>query len=340
MLKAILFKSERRLQAFKEKLGKYGAETTVLDFEKDDWVHFDYSDVDIVIYFPSFKYSSDHPLALFEAHDNLMHISGMNPRIRMFPDPNVIRYYCDKYRQYLFLEAKKHPIPETYPLLAKESLGAVEKSLGYPMVLKNRYGAGGDFVFKVSNRKELEKYFKISTLDLFNSSSAKYFLGMGANMGFYWHLIKDRKMSYPFLSPPLLAQKFVKIERDLKTVVGGGKVVEAHWRHKADEAMWKMNIDGGGAGVWGHVPKEAISISERLANDLKASWLNIDLIESNGRFLITEFSPVWHHYRYKEKPGFVYKDDYNIGVPLETALDLEEIIVKSLVEAAGRAHGA
>ena len=104
MLKAILFKSERRLQAFKEKLGKYGAEVTVLDFEKDDWVHFDYSDVDIVIYFPSFKYSSDHPLALFEVHDNLTHISGMNPAIRMFPDPNVIRYYCDKYRQYLFLE--------------------------------------------------------------------------------------------------------------------------------------------------------------------------------------------------------------------------------------------
>ena len=104
--------------------------------------------------------------------------------------------------------------------------------------------------------------------------------------------------------------------------------------------MWKMNIDGGGIGIWGHVPKEAIVISERLANDLKASWLNIDLIESNGRFLITEFSPVWHHYAYKEKPGFVYKDDYNIGVPLETALDLEEIIVKSLVEAAGRAHGA
>jgi len=339
MLKAILFKSERRFQTFKEKLTKYGVEVTILDFERDDWIHYNYSNTDILIYFPSFKYSSNHPLALFEVHDNLMHISNVNPAIKMFPDPNIIRYYCDKYRQYLFLEAGHYPIPETYPLLTMESLDMVEKRLGYPMVLKNRYGAGGDFVFKVLNRKELEKYFKLSILDLFNVSSAMYFLSMGAKKSFYWHLVKDRKMKYPFISPPLLAQKFVKIDRDLKTVVGNGKVVEAHWRHKANEMMWKMNIDSGGIGVWGYVPEEAISISERLAKDLKARWLNIDLIECNGRFLITEFSPVWHHYGYKEKPDFVYKHDYNIDVPLEAALDLEEMVVKSLIEAAIYAKG-
>jgi glutathione synthase/RimK-type ligase-like ATP-grasp enzyme len=59
--------------------------------------------------------------------------------------------------------------------------------------------------------------------------------------------------------------------------------------------MWKINIDGGGTGVWKEVPNEAIELSVRLAKHLRASWINIDLIMWEGRFLITEFSPVWHH---------------------------------------------
>ena len=148
---------------------------------------------------------------------------------------------------------------------------------------------------------------------------------------FYYHLIKAKRMPYPFLSPPLLAQKYINLDRDLKTVVGGDRVVEAHWRFQANKDMWKVNIDGGGTGVWGKVDQEALDLSVRLAKDLKASWLNIDMIKEDGRFLITEFSPVWHHYAYKEKPSFVYKDDYNIDVPLEVSLDLEQIIVESLI---------
>ena len=53
-----------------------------------------------------------------------------------------------------------------------------------------------------------------------------------------------------------------------------------------------------------------------------------------NRFLITEFSPVWHHYAYQEQEKFIYEDDYNIPVPLKESLDLEKIIVASLVRAA------
>jgi hypothetical protein len=63
------------------------------------------------------------------------------------------------------------------------------------------------------------------------------------------------------------------------------------------------------------------------------SWINLDLIIDQGKFLITDFSPVWHHYAYKEKPTFVYKDDYNIDIPLEISPNLEKIIVQSLIDA-------
>lgn len=63
----------------------------------------------------------------------------------------------------------------------------------------------------------------------------------------------------------------------------------------------------------------------------RASWVNLDLMPEGENFLISEFSPVWHHYAYGEKPTFVYDDDYNIDPPLSISLDLERIIVESLM---------
>jgi hypothetical protein len=338
-MKAVLFKSQERFSAFQDKLSEYGVDTIILDFEDQEWIDFDYSNVDFIIYYPSFKYSSNHPLALQEVYDNLLFIHSEYPDVMIFPDPHGIKYYNDKYRQYLFLTKHGYPIPETIPLFSQKSVEMADKKLGYPMVIKNRYGAGGGSVFRVSSKKELQNYYSLSTLNLFNLDSAKFFAGMFSKKNFYYHLIKAKRSNYPFLSPPILAQKFVKIDRDLKTVVGGGKVVEAHWRYQVDESMWKMNIDGGGTGVWGYVPDEALEVSVRLANDLNTSWLNLDLILNGDQFLITEFSPVWHHYAYKEKLGFVYKDDYNIDVPLEVSLDLERIIVESLIDAVKKEKG-
>jgi hypothetical protein len=337
-LKAVLFKSQERFAAFKNKLEEYGVDVIILDFDSSKWLNFDYSEIDILIYYPSFKYSSNHPLSLFEVHDNITFLHKNWPHVRMFPSPNIIKYYNDKYRQYLFLQTHNYPIPETIPLYTEKSLGLAEEQIGYPMVIKNRYGAGGGSVFRIFDRKALEKYYKISTLDMFNCGFAKYLAQLISKRMFYYHLIKAKRMPYPFLSPPLLAQKYIKIDRDLKTVACCSKVVEAHWRVQADEDMWKMNIDGGGTGVWGKVDQEALDLSVRLAKDLKASWLNIDLMMSHGKFLISEFSPVWHHYAYNEKPSFEYRDDYNIEVPLEISLDLERIIVESLIDAVNKAE--
>ena len=184
------------------------------------------------------------------------------------------------------------------------------------------------------NRKDLTRLYNLSTLNLFNIGSLKHFYEMMRKRIFYYFLIKAKRCLYPFLSPPLLAQKYIKIDRDLKTVVGDGKVVEAHWRHQAHSEQWKVNIDDGGIGVWSHVPEEPLNLSVRLAEQINTRWLNIDILTDGQRFYITEFSPVWHHYAYKEKPSFIYKDDYNIDVPLEISLDLEKILVESLLSAA------
>lgn len=336
MPKAVLFKSVERFQPFLKKLQEYGIPTTVLDFEEPGWMQYDFTKSDIVIFYPSFEFSSNSPLALQKVYDDITFLSDAWPHLLCFPDPKVIKFYNDKYRQFLYLNHHGFPIPDTVPLTSLEAVELADKRLGYPIVIKNRYGAGGGSVFLVNNKAELISYYRMSRMDFMHIGALKFFGSMSTEKLFYWQLLKAKKARYPFFSPPMLAQRFVTINRDLKTVVNEDKVVEAHWRYQADRSMWKMNIDGGGTGVWGYVPQEAIDISTRLATGLKASWLNLDLIESDGRFLISEFSPVWHHYAYKEKPSFVYEDDYNISPPLEISLDLERMIVESLLSAHAR----
>jgi glutathione synthase/RimK-type ligase-like ATP-grasp enzyme len=333
-LKAALIKSDYRFSTFKEKMAEYDIDCTVLDFEDLEWVSYDYSHTDLLIYYPVFKFSSNHPLALYDVHDNIAFIHQNYPHLQIYPDPTIIRYYNDKYRQYLYLKSHNFPIPKTIPLFSKNCVEIAHQKLGYPLVIKNRYGAGGGAVFQVFSKKELMDYYKLSQLNLFNLGSVKYYAKMFTERLFYYQLIKVKKARYPFFSPPILAQEFIKIDRDLKTVVGNYKVVESHWRHQVNKDMWKMNIDGGATGVWSEVPHTAIELSIKLAKALNASWVNIDLIMRDGQFLITEFSPVWHHYAYKEKPSFVYRDSYNIDVPLDVSLNLESIIVESLIEAA------
>jgi len=328
---AVLFKSDERFSRFREKLSKYDINYTILDFNDAQWMDFDYSNINFLLYFPTFEFTSNHPLAASRVYDNLRFLSTTFPHLRMFPDPNIIQYYNDKYMQYLFLKKHHYPIPRTYPLFSDEYLNIANDDLGYPMIIKNRYGAGGGSVFKVLNKKELVKYYKLSKFDFFNYSSARYFLDMLTNKSFYYHLIKAKKMIYPFLSSPIIAQEFVRIDRDLRIVVGNYSVVEAHWRIQATETQWKMNIDDGGIGEWSKIPEEAMKLSEKLAQELRASWLAVDIIHNGQDYLITEFSPVWHHYSYHEKPTFIYKKDYNIYIPLEVALDLERIIIESFI---------
>ena len=330
--RAVLVRSEERFEAFGARLAEHGVEVTVLSFDDPGWAGFDYSGYHILVFYSGFEFSSSHPLSLYRVHDNLVHIHRENPHLEMYPDPGLAYFYNDKYRQHLFLRSRGLPIPGTVPLASAQAVELAHRRLGYPMVVKNRYGAGGGAVFLVKTRSELESYYRISMLDFVHRGTLRWLFGMLGRRMFFYNLLKARRMTYPFLSAPLLAQEFIATDRDLKTVVGDGRVVEGHWRFQASRDQWKVNIDGGGVGRWSRVPSEAIDISERLARELGASWVNLDLMPADRGFLITEFSPVWHHYAYREKPSFIYDDDYNIEPPLSVSLDLERIIVESLLK--------
>ena len=121
----------------------------------------------------------------------------------------------------------------------------------------------------------------------------------------------------------------------MKTVVRNGEVVEAHWQIKANETMWKVNIDGGGIGEWSEIPREAIDLSERLADELGVTWMNLDIIRSDGEYIVTEFSAVNISSASRGRPDLcIQRHDYNINIPLDISLDLERMVVESLIETA------
>jgi hypothetical protein len=341
-MKALVIRSGRRFSQFTETLNQAGVETHALDLADLEWLQTDFQSFDIVIFYPQFYFSSNSPLALWQVKDCFRHIvSCCRPDTVFYPDPNLIDFYNDKYKQYLFLTSAGFPIPDTIALTSPHSLEAAVERFGFPLVLKNRYGAGGDTVSIVNSKKQALAQFDASRLNFTNLRAAAAGVKQLFSSEFWYYAFKLRRMRYPLPSWPLLAQRFYRIKRDLKTVVGDGQIVEAHWRRPANQGMWKMNIDAGAVGEWSFVPPEPISISERLARALHASWLNTDLLETDQGFLVGEYSPVWHHYAYREKPSFVYADDYNLPISAEAAANLESLIVDSLVRAASvRERGA
>ena len=52
------------------------SKTIILDFKNQEWITYDYKKIDFLIYFSNFQFSSNHPLALSEVHDNLMLINN------------------------------------------------------------------------------------------------------------------------------------------------------------------------------------------------------------------------------------------------------------------------
>ncbi|MGI9326448.1 MAG: ATP-grasp domain-containing protein, partial [Pseudomonadales bacterium] len=219
--RAILVRSPTRFEAFKQKLTEKGVSVTVIDFDDPEWIFTDFDAHDFLIYYPSFERVSAHPLSLSRVRDHLNFIAQESPSLALYPDVNGVYYYGDKFRQHLHLKKHGFPTPETIPLYSPESVGQAAEKLGFPMVVKNRFGAGGDYVLLVQDRKELAALYRRAAMD-YSSMRSIWALTKSTLLRreFYYWWLKRKELNYPFLSHPLLAQKFQAHERDLKVVVG------------------------------------------------------------------------------------------------------------------------
>lgn len=167
----------------------------------------------------------------------------------------------DKMQTFIKLSGSGIPMPSTYSgllcynekeKLNTEALKTLEKSLGYPMIVKASYGSLGKDVYKADNREELE-------------------------------LISNKLKSKPHLFQKFIAHSSGK---DIRVIVINGKFIGAMMRESTQD--FRSNIELGGQGKIFHADDELIKLCEKVSNVLGLDYCGIDMLFGESGYLVCE----------------------------------------------------
>lgn len=181
--------------------------------------------------------------------------------VRLFNRHGAIRACDDKMRTHIALADKGIPMPQTVAgllcydknaPLKTESLLKIEKTLGYPLIIKACYGSLGADVFKADDRA--------SFMEIAEKVKCK----------------------------PHLFQKFISESagRDIRAIVIGGEVKAAMLRKS--ESDFRSNIGLGGKGERIEIDEKTRDICGRTAKALCLDYCGIDLLLSKEGALVCE----------------------------------------------------
>lgn len=87
----------------------------------------------------------------------------------------------------------------------------------------------------------------------------------------------------------LYAQEYLPIDRDLRLVVIGQKVVGGYWRIQSDNGFHN-NVYQGGRLMFGPLPIEAVNLVERLAQQANIDHAGFDIAMVDGHCYVFEFN--------------------------------------------------
>ena len=182
--------------------------------------------------------------------------------VRLFNSAEGVEVCDDKMLTYIALANGGVEIPDTLPAplcyypdarVREEYCRVVEERLGYPLVVKKRFGSWGMDVNLIQNFAELTK------------------------------IAEEYKLF------PHLYQKYIAAKRgeDTRVLVIGGKAVAAMRRR--NDGDFRSNIELGGRGYPAEITKSYREISERAARLLSLDYCGIDLLEGeDGRPIVCE----------------------------------------------------
>lgn len=112
-----------------------------------------------------------------------------------------------------------------------------------------------------------------------------------ASMGMGVWLIRDKSQwaSYAREQDLLYVQEYLPIDRDLRVVVIGRKVISAYWRCRPDEGFHTNVARGGHIDPTG-IPPQAVAFVEQMVHTLQIDHAGFDIAEVDGRFYFFEFN--------------------------------------------------
>lgn len=182
--------------------------------------------------------------------------------VPLFNNRSAIEVCDDKMTTCLALAGCGIEMPLTLPAIfcytegaqiAEESFDKIEKTLGYPLVVKKSYGSCGAGVYLVCDRKEL------------------------------------KEKSQELLCEPHLYQKFVpsSFGKDVRVIVVGNKAIGAILRKSKGD--FRSNVALGGEASEYKLEKETEDLCVKAASLLGLDYCGIDLLfGEDGKFLLCE----------------------------------------------------
>ncbi|MEI6261360.1 MAG: RimK family alpha-L-glutamate ligase [Deltaproteobacteria bacterium] len=170
--------------------------------------------------------------------------------IATFPSYHTYKFVQDKIKQTALLNILGIPHPRTRVFYGKRQIASITQHFSFPFIAKiPRGSAMGRGVFQIQTPEDMERYTQIT--------STAYI------------------------------QEYLPIDRDIRVVVIGNRVVHAYWRI-APAGNFRSNVAVGGIIKLDQIPGPALDIALHTA--LKCRWddVGIDICLCNGQYYVIE----------------------------------------------------
>ena len=168
----------------------------------------------------------------------------------LFPSYHTYKCVQDKIKQTALFYLLDIPHPFTRVFYGKRRLEKIVRVFTFPLIAKIPRGSAlGRGVFLVQNEGELAAYLR--------------------------------------LSPVAYIQEYLALDRDIRVVVIGDRVVHAYWRLAA-QGEYRSNVAAGGTISLEKVPEKVLTLALHTARACGWDDVGIDICVHQGRFLVLE----------------------------------------------------
>jgi ribosomal protein S6--L-glutamate ligase len=168
----------------------------------------------------------------------------------IFPSYHTYKFSQDKIKQTAVFDILNIPHPRTRVFYGKRQKQKINEYFTYPYIAKIARGSAmGRGVFLIKSGYDLDMYLS--------------------------------------LAGPAYIQEYLPIDRDLRIVVIGKRVVHAYWRI-APEGEFKSNVAAGAGLSFGKIPEESLKLA--LFTAMACGWndVGIDICHHDGKYYVLE----------------------------------------------------
>jgi ribosomal protein S6--L-glutamate ligase len=167
-----------------------------------------------------------------------------------FPSYHTYNFAQDKIKQTALFELLDLPHPRTRVFYGNRQKKSIQDHFTFPFIAKIPRGSAlGSGVYLIHNEKELRNYLELTS--------------------------------------PAYIQEYLPIDRDIRLVVIGRRIVHAYWRISPPDEF-RSNVAVGGRIGLSAVPEEARDLALQVAHSCRWDDVGIDICEHNGRFYVLE----------------------------------------------------